>query len=113
MSINQITFSTPTRKIPEGSSAVVLARFRDRDENTDIVPTNVQYRLDSEFGCPIADWTSATATATTAITLTAEQNAIRNSLRSIEANVLTVAADRGLSTEYRDTFRFEVRNEPY
>lgn len=111
--MNQITFSTPTRKIPEGSSAVVLARFRDRDLNTDIVPSNVAYRIDSEFGCPIADWTSATATATTAITLTAEQNAIRNRLRNIEANVLTVAADRGLSTEYRDTFRFEIKNEPY
>lgn len=113
MSINQITFSTPTRKIPEGSSAVVLARFRDRDLNTDVVPTNVAYRIDSEFGCPIAEWTNATATATTAITLTAAQNAIRNSVRNIEANVLTVAADRGLSTEYRDSFRFEVKNEPY
>lgn len=109
---DQIVFSTPQRKINERSVMVVVARFRDRATNTDVTPTNVRYRLDGECG-EITGWTAATPGTTVTITLTPEQTAIRNDTRTMEAKTLSVAADYGLSTQYIDSMRFDVRNQAY
>jgi hypothetical protein len=110
---NQITISTPSRKIDENSTMVVVARFRDRATIADVTPTNVYYRLDDAEGGQITDWTSVTPGTTATVTLTPTQNAIRNCTRVLEAKYLSIAADYGLSTEYRETFRYEVRNLEY
>jgi hypothetical protein len=109
---NQITLSTPTRKINERSSMVVTARFRDRATAADVTPTTIDYRLDGECG-QITDWTSLTPGTTASATLTPTQNEILNDTRALEPKYITFAADRGLATEYRETFRYEVRNHGY
>jgi len=111
MAADQIVFSANTRKITERSSYTVTARFRNRSSVADVTPTNVRYRLDSRDGAAqIADWTSATASTSVPIVITSAQNAMLNDTRSFERHVLTVASDYGLSTQYIDTFDFEVRN---
>jgi hypothetical protein len=107
-----IYFSTPTRKINERSSMVVVARFRDRATGTDVTPTNVRYRLDSECG-EILGWTTATPGTTATLTLTPEQTAMRNGPHNIETKTLSVAADYGLATQFIESMDFQVRNQPY
>ena len=109
---NAIYLSTPTRKINERSSMVVTARFRDRATNADVTPTNVYYRLDGECG-EITGWTSVTPGTTATVTIPTASNQIRNDTRRLEPRYLSFAADYGLSTEYRETFRYEVRNQAY
>lgn len=91
---------------------VVTARFRDRATNADVTPTNVYYRLDDLAVGEITGWTSLTPGTTASVTLTGAQNQIYNCTRTLEARMLTVAADYGLTTEYRDFMRYEVRNLP-
>lgn len=110
---NAIYLSTPTRKINERSSMVVTARFRDRASNADVTPTNVYYSLFNCDGYEITGWTSLTPGTTVSVTLSPTQNEIRNGTRALEAKYITFAADYGLSTEYRETFRYEVRNQAY
>lgn len=108
---NSITLSTPTRKVNERSSMVVTARFRDRTTNADVTPTNVYWRLDGECG-QITDWTSVTPGTTASVTIPSASHQI-NSAHAFEPRYLSFAADKGLSTEYRETWRYEVRNQAY
>jgi hypothetical protein len=109
---NQITFSTPTRRINERSVMVVVARFRDRATVADVTPTNVKYRLDGERG-EITGWTAATPGTTVTITLTASENQIYNDTRALEKRSLSVAADYGLATQFIESMQYEVRNQSY
>lgn len=110
---NAIYLSTPTRKVNERSSMVVTARFRDRATNADVVPTNVYWRLDDAALGELAGWTSVTPSATPSITISATANQIYNCTRAFEARFISFAADYGLATEYRETFKYEVRNQRY
>lgn len=110
---NSIFLSTPTRKINERSSMVVTARFRDRATNADVTPTNIYYRLDGGETGEITGWTSLTPGTTASVTLTPTQNQILNCTRVLESKFISFAADYGLSTEYRETFKYEVRNQAY
>lgn len=110
---NLIVLSTPTRKVNERSSMVVVARFRDRATNADVTPTNAYYRLDSGEIGEVTGWTSVTAGTTVTVTLTPTQNQIYNCTRRLESRFLSFAADYGLATEYRETFKYEIRNQPY
>lgn len=107
---DQIVFSFQRDRINERSRLVVTARFRDRTTDADVTPTNVKYRLDNiTSGAQIADWTTATASTSVAITLTSAQNEC--TVRSEQQrNLLTVAADYGLSTEFSESLQYEIRN---
>jgi len=111
MPADAIYFSTPTRKVDELSTMTVLARFRDRATNADIVPTTVDYRLDTLEGSEITGWTAVSPQAVSSVTLSANQNRIHNNFRVLETKVLTVASDRNLPSEYRDSLSYQVRNE--
>lgn len=113
MTATAIYLSTATRKVNERSSMLVTARFRDRATNADVTPTNVKYRLDDAGTGQITDWTTVTPGTSVNVTLTPTQTQILNPSRSIEPKFISFAADYGLATEYRETFRFEVRNQPY
>lgn len=107
-----IAFRGPT-EITERSSAVFTAKFRDSEAFTDETPTNVYWRLDDESGCQIADWTSATPGEQVSINISGDQNAIRNCARQVERKTLTVMADRGLSTQFAQSFGYGVRNQAW
>jgi hypothetical protein len=110
---NLIVLSTPQRKINERSSMIIVARFRDRATSADVTPTTIDYRLDDGETGEITGWTVLTPGTTASVTLSSTQNQILNCTRTVEPKFITFAADRGLSTEHRETFRFEVRNQKY
>lgn len=105
-----ITFTTPALKVNERSAVTIVARFRN--DSGDVTPTNVKYRLDGECG-EILGWTAGTPGTTLTITLTPEQTAILNDTRSSEAKYLAVAADYGLTGQFIEVFRIDVRNQRY
>jgi hypothetical protein len=110
--VNQIVFSTPSRKINERSSAVVVARFRGQATNADIAPSNAKYRLDGERG-EILNWSDLAPGLTAVIVITSAQTAISGSSRASEKITVSVAADFGLPTQFIDTLTIQVQNQPY
>lgn len=113
MAADFISFSAPQTVVNERSSLVVAARFRNRASAADVTPTNVYYRLDDGQTGEITGWTSVTPGTSVSITLSPTQNQVRNCTRAIEQKVLSVASDYGLSTQYIQPMRYDVRNQPY
>lgn len=108
MSTDQIVFSSRRDRISEGSGITVTARFLDAGAAT--TPTNVKYRLDNlDSGITGADWTTVATGQTASIAIAGSTNECRTQL-PIEQWQLTVAADYGLSSQYTETFIYEVRN---
>lgn len=113
MAADFISLSAPQTIVNERSSLVVTARFRNRAAAADVTPTNIYYRLDDGEIGEITGWTSVTPGTTATISLSSTQNQIRNCTRALEQKVLSVASDYGLSTQYIQTLRYDVRNQPY
>jgi hypothetical protein len=110
MSTDTISFRGPT-EVTERSSANFTAAFRDSVALAAFTPTNVYWRLDDEAGAEIAGWTELSPPDTSvAIAVSADQNAIRNDARGVERKTLTVMADRGLSTQFAQSYSYAVRN---
>ena len=108
MSTDQIVFSSRRDRISEGSGITVTARFLDAGAAT--TPTNVRYRLDNlDSGITGADWTPVSTGTTASIAIPGSTNECRTQL-PIEQWQLTVSADYGLATEFREAFLYEVRN---
>jgi hypothetical protein len=108
MSTDQIVFTTRRDRVAEGSRIVVTARFLDA--GAAVTPTNVKYRVDNlDTGDEVAGWTSVTAGTTAAIAIPGSLNACTSRL-PVEQYQLQVAADYGLSTEYREAFVYDIRN---
>lgn len=111
MAADFISFSANTQKITEGASLVVTASFRNQAANTAVTPTNVNYRLDEPVSrCVIQDWTAVTPGTSVAISLTADNNRVRNCLTPVERRQITVSVDHGLATQYRDSFSYDIKN---
>lgn len=107
---DQIVFTFPRDRINERSALTITARFRDRSTDANVIPTNVKYRIDNlSSGAEILDWTTATPGTTVAIVTTPDQNECKVS-EEWQRNMLTVAADYGLSTQFNEHFEYHVRN---
>lgn len=107
---DQIVFRFPRDRINERSSLTVIARFRDRATDADVTPTNVKYRIDNlSSGAEILDWTTVSTSTEVSIATTPDENEckVRDEW---QRNLLTVAADYGLSTQFNETFQYEIRN---
>lgn len=108
--VNQLAFSVPSRHVTEKSTVIVTVKYIDRTTGL-VTPTNAKYRIDDVgSGCQIVDWTALSAASSNAITITSTQNVIYNCTRKYEKKQITVAADYGLTTEYRDTTVWTVEN---
>jgi hypothetical protein len=106
---DRITFGYTKDHVREKSQLAVTARFFA--SNTATTPTNVYYRIDCLTTCKeIAGWTSVSADDEVTITITSPQNAIQDQYNDTERKQLTVAADYGLSTQYLETFGYDVEN---
>lgn len=113
MAADFIELTANTSKVVEGSSLVVTARFRNQASNADVTPTNVNYRLDEPVSrCVIQDWTAVAPGTSVNISLTADNNRVRNCLTPLERRLLTVSSDYGLATQYRQSFSYDVKNLP-
>jgi hypothetical protein len=105
---DQIVFTTRRDRIAEKSAITITARFLGA--GTAVTPTNVSYRLDNlETGREVLDWTSVTTGLTATITLPGSLHDCLTRL-PVEQFQLQVAADYGLSTEYRESYCYQVRN---
>lgn len=106
---DQIVFTYRKDRWKENSQVSVTARFLA--DAAAVTPTNVHYRLDClTTGTKLADWTSATPGETVDITITPTQNAMQSDCNVLERKQLTVAADYGLSTEFRESWVYEIEN---
>ena len=107
---DQIVFRYPRDRINERSSLTVIARFRDRATDADVVPTSVKYRIDClNNGVEVQDWTAVAAAAEVSIVTTPENNkcVTRDEL---QRSLLTVAADFELSTQFAQCIEYRIRN---
>lgn len=108
---DQILITMRKDRWKESSSVTATARFRDRASADEVTPTNVYYRLDClTTGKALTDWTSATPGETVDITITPTQNAMQSDCNVRERKQITVAADYGLSTEFRESLVYEIEN---
>lgn len=110
MAVDQIVFRFPRDRIKERSQLTVIARFRERATDADVVPTTVSFRLDClNNGAVIADWATVTAAAEATIAITPDQNQCVTR-DEVQRTLLTVSADRGIATEFVESFEFEIVN---
>lgn len=108
MSNTFIQLQQPRYKERSGFSTT--AYFRDND-NAASAPTTVHYRIDDIVSeTNITDWTSVSAGVSVTITITPTENRMVNNINETERRQLTVSADKGLSTESRDTLLWRVVN---
>ena len=100
----------PNPKYPERSSFVATAYFRGSDDSA-TAPTTVDYRIDDpKTKTNITPWTSVSAAASVSITVKASDNRMISSNNRYELRQLTVSADRGTTTETRDSVTWKVIN---
>lgn len=100
----------PEPVVKERSSTTVTAYFRSA-ANAAEAPTTIHYRLDDlSTNTEVLDWTSVSAAASASISITPAQNKIHNNAHLRELRQITVAADKGLAGETRDTAVWKVVN---
>ena len=100
----------PNPSYPEKSAFTVTAYFRDSADAAD-TPTTIHYRIDDMTSrTNIVGWTSVTPGTSAAITVTGPNNSMVSNRNNWERRQITVAADKGLSTETRDTAEYRLIN---
>jgi len=96
--------------VKERNSATITAYFRN-SSNAATVPTTVDYRIDDiSTHTPITAWTSVSPASEVSITVKSAENRIIANGDATERRQITVSADRGTTTETRDTTEWFVEN---
>jgi len=100
----------PKRHYNESSSGSVTAYFRD-SSNAAEIPTTAQYRVDClTTAKQLQDWTSLTPAISISIPITSTHNYIQTDSNDWELKQMTVAANKGTSTQTIDTVQWKVKN---
>ena len=108
---DQVEIQLPKTIWPEETVFVATAYFRTRATKVALAPSTVHYRIDClTTRTQIVDWTSGSAGASLAITITATHNQILSEPSRLETKQLTVQADQGLSTQVNGVVTWKVRN---
>lgn len=101
-------------QVNEKSSFSVLVNVLDDSDREGWVlqvPTSLKYRLDClSTNAVILDWTSLAADDETTLAITADQNRIQSDCNEYERKQLTVKCNDGLSTQYQETWTWQVKN---
>ena len=96
--------------VKERNSITVNAYFRD-SSNAASAPTTVHYRIDDlSTKRNITGWTSASAASSVNIVIKSAENKIIDHANARERRQITVAADKGTTTETRDTIEYFIEN---
>ena len=96
--------------IAERSSITVTAYFRN-SSNAASAPSTVHYRIDNlTTQTNITGWTSVTPGVSVDITIKSAENRIIGQSNVRERRQITVSADKGTTTETRDTAEWFVNN---
>jgi len=93
-------------RIYDGSALPVVAKFFASGTLT--APTNAYYRVDTVGGCLVKDWTSLSAASSISFTIDTTTN--KAQFCPLDRRLLSVAADYGLSTQYIETFRYDIQD---
>jgi hypothetical protein len=105
-----ITGDLVANRVNEGSSASFTAAFFN-DSWTATAPTSARYRIDDpDRDSEILAWTTLTPATSNSITVTGAQNAIVSNCSRDERRQLIVEGNTGLSTQYRMTKDFWIKN---
>ena len=100
----------PSPRYKERNSFTATAYFRDSSDAAD-TPSTVHYRIDDlTTQTAITAWTSATPGTSVDISITQTENRIIDHSNIWERRQLVVSADKGTSTETRDTVEWKVEN---
>ncbi len=109
MAHTQVAITLPKRKVNEKTSFSATSYYRNGDAAGS--STTAEYRVDClTSGQELTDWTSLTPAASIAIAITPTENRIVDTWNLSERKQLTVSADRGLSTEGRESVTWKVKN---
>jgi hypothetical protein len=110
MAGDQIEIQIPKTIVAEKSAFTATAYFRTRSTGAAATPTTVHYRVDNVTAQKeMTGWTSVTPATSVSISITASDNVIQDlpvGIRggaSFERVQLTVALDKGLSTQVTKT----------
>ena len=96
--------------VKERNSVTVTAYFRD-SSNAASAPTTCHYRIDDiSTHTKITDWTTVSPAVSVDITVKANENRIIANGDATERRQITVAADKGTTTETRSTTEWFVEN---
>ena len=107
--MTDVFITIPKPLVKERSKITATCYCRDGDSSD--TPTTADYRIDClTTGTTIQDWASLTPAASISISITPTHNRIVNSGNKREKKQLTVSADRGTSSETRDTIIWKVEN---
>jgi len=105
----EVYINIPKLQQKEGSSFSATAF--GRNGATAEAPTTAKYRVDCiTTGKVLTDWTTLTPAASMAIAITATHNAIQDQSNRREKKQLTVSANHGTATQYRDAVTWQVEN---
>lgn len=108
---DRIEIQIPHTSVNEGSAFTATAYFRDEATQAALSPTTAEYRIDCiETGNQVKDWTTLTPGESVSISITSTDNAIISDGNRRELKQLTVAADRGLSTQSLGRALYRVEN---
>lgn len=112
--MSRITFQDrlTRRTVNESTAFTVVAYFwNDATETwTAETPTTVRYRIDSPSSYEILAWTTGTPGTSLSIAVPATSSDIINDCAQMETKILTVQCNADLSTQYQDTYTWQVRN---
>lgn len=112
-----LTSKLVNARVNEQSAFTLIASFFDDTNDTWATsnPTTAKYRIDriaSNPGCAleVVGWTTLTPATSISIQITATNNAILNNYSFCEPRQITVKANDALSTQYEQTYRYDVVN---
>lgn len=97
------------RTYPEGQTVTVSADFRA--DGAAVLPTTVHYQVECESShATLVPWTSVAPATSVEVAVPGTLNVLRNQARRRERKVVTVVADRGLSTQYVNAIQYDIAN---
>ena len=96
--------------VKERNSITVTAYFRDA-ANAAEAPSTIHYRIDDlTTNTAVKAWTSVSAASSAAIVVLSAENRIVHNGNKTERRQITVSADKGTTTETRDTAEWFIDN---
>lgn len=117
MAGDQIEIQIPKTQVTEKSAFTATAYFRTRETGAAATPTTVHYRVDNLTTLDnMVNWTSVTPGTSASIAIPASANVLQQAVRSriggspYESLQLTVAIDRGLTTEVNRAVKWRVND---
>lgn len=115
--MDRVSIVIPWPIVNEGDRFGANLYFVDRDGETIEAPTTIDYRVDDittrGSSIPIRGWTTAAVGDSSSIDLASSDNALQSRYNKTERRLLTVCANRGLSSQVRGRVEWTIRNQDF